>query len=118
MLMARALVCLGSVMLASMPGAQLAERVYSKAIIKLLAPMPVHLTEQQPPEIWAAVGQMIAEHWGWSHRASRSLGIEQKSMTLGWLDPKDISTLLAVDIPVYRLFSAAALAAREPDRGS
>lgn len=96
----------------------MAERVYSKAILKVLAPMPVHVAEQQPPEIWSAVGQMIAEHWGWSHRASRSLGLEKESMRPGWLKPQDISTLLAVDIPVYRLFSAAALAAREPDRGS
>jgi len=81
--------------------------------IEQTKPMDILRCLRQPPEVWRDVEQEITRHWfGKAKRAALGEAADDPSARFpydGWLRVEIFEVLLAVDVPVTRLFTLMAL---------
>jgi hypothetical protein len=83
-------------------------------LLESIQPMPDHLIEQQPVSVWREVEQMIPQGWQFNAKSAHELTHlpDPAPHTPGWLRIGHIETLNALDVPVSRMFTLAAIRER------
>lgn len=79
--------------------------------VEAVLPMDEDIIAAQPLEIWYQVEAWIRGHWPSRFRTVTQT-MAGDPVSQGWLQPTMFEMLLALDVPVTRLFTLAALQAR------